>query len=108
MVLLPDRDCWRQKRHSCLRESDLEKRLHLYNLALMTKMTDTKTPAVWTIQVKFVTYILLPFLKQALVMCREVLFQISLYDVIFDSSGKGSEEIKTSQGNLLRNVETDI
>ena len=50
---------------------------------------------------------LLPFLKQALVMCR-VLFPVSLYDVIFDSSGKGSEEIKISQGNLLRNVETDI
>ena len=74
----------------------------------MTKMTDTKTPAVGTIQVKFVTYIPLPFSKQALVMCREVLFQISLYDVIFDSSGKGWEEIKTSQSNLLRNVETDI
>ena len=40
-------------------------------------------------------------------MCR-VLFPVSLYDVIFDSSGKGSEEIKISQGNLLRNVETDI
>lgn len=69
-------------------------------------MTDTKTPAVWTVQVKFVTYSA-DFLKTGFGDVQRGSFSSS-YDVIFDSSGEGSEEFKTSQGNLLRNVETDV